>query len=230
MTILVGGGSKYLFFFKLFFDLARSSSLHTKVENLFDHLCGFFVNDPFFRVVGILYIPIWHIDGQSLATLALCFLHGSDFAAGIFGEKFVKPVLDTCNIAVGAVGIDAVKVVVDGNVPHIVLRESVVDVQSRQRRITTESGKVFRNDRSHTTGFDFAEHFLKAWAVEANPTPAVVDEKCRGWETIIPCVLKQHGFLILDGIRQIFLAVFLLILGVLYGQSAIECCDFLGCP
>ncbi len=79
------------------------------------------------------------------------------------------------------------------------------------------------------TGFDFIKHFLKTRAVIGHTAVAVINEKCRVGEAVISCVLKQHGLLILDGVRQIFFAVFLLILGVLYGQSAIECCDFVGC-
>ena len=74
-----------------------------------------------------------------LATLALCFLHSTNFAARILCEKLVEPVFDTSNVAVGAVGIDTVKVVVDGNVANIILWESVVDVQACQRGITSKS-------------------------------------------------------------------------------------------
>ena len=51
----------------------------------------------------------------------------------------LEPVLDTCHVAVGAVGIDSVEVVVDGNIPHAVLRKRVVDIKPCQRGITTES-------------------------------------------------------------------------------------------
>ena len=51
----------------------------------------------------------------------------------------LEPVLDTSHVAVGAVGIDGVEVVVDGNIPHAVLRKRVVDIKPCQRRITTES-------------------------------------------------------------------------------------------
>ena len=40
----------------------------------------------------------------------------------------IEPVLDTCHVAVGAVGVNGVKVVVDGNIPHAVLRKCVVDI------------------------------------------------------------------------------------------------------
>ena len=79
-------------------------------------------------------------------------------------------------------------------------------------------------------GFDFVQHFLKAWAVIGHTAVAVIDKKRRLGEAVLPCVLKQHGLLILDGIRQIFFAVLLILLGILYGQSAIERCDFVGCP
>lgn len=52
----------------------------------------------------------------------------------------LEPVLDTRNVAVGTVGIDGVKVIVDGNITHIVLREREVDIQPCQRRISSQSG------------------------------------------------------------------------------------------
>ena len=67
-------------------------------------------------------------------------LNSPDFAAGIFGEKLVKPVFYSGNIAVCAIGVDGVKVVVDGDIPHIVFRESEVDIKPGQRGISTQSG------------------------------------------------------------------------------------------
>ena len=76
------------------------------------------------------------MDGQSFATLTLCFLHRTNLSACILREKLVEPVFDTGNVAIGAVGVDAVKVVVDGDVADIILRESVVDIQSRQSGVS----------------------------------------------------------------------------------------------
>ena len=128
----VCSGRKYLFPFKLFGNLARSTPVHTERENLFDHLCRFFVDDPFCFVLRIFAIAIRHMNGQPLATLTLCLLHCTNLSACVFCEKLVEPVLYTGNIAVGTVGIDTVKVVVDGNVPNIVLWKCVVDVQACQ--------------------------------------------------------------------------------------------------
>ena len=51
----------------------------------------------------------------------------------------LEPVLDTRNVAVGAVRVDGVKMVVDGNIANIVLWKCEVDVQPCQRGITSQS-------------------------------------------------------------------------------------------
>ena len=140
LLIFICSRREYLVLFKLFCDLARSTPIHAKCENLFDHLCGFFVDDPFFGIVGILHVAIRHMNSQSLATLTFCFLHRTNLATRVLCKKLIEPVFDTGDVAVGAVRIDAVIVVVDGNVANIVLRECVVDVQSSQGGVTTKSG------------------------------------------------------------------------------------------
>ena len=57
----VCGGREYLFTFKLFCDLARSSSVHAERENLFDYLCRFFVDDPLGYILRIFAIHIRNI-------------------------------------------------------------------------------------------------------------------------------------------------------------------------
>ena len=41
----------------------------------------------------------------------------------------LEPVLDARHVAIGAVGVNGVEVVVDGNIPHAVLRKRVVDIK-----------------------------------------------------------------------------------------------------
>ena len=120
---LVCGGVKHLFLLQELGDLHRSPSLHAQLEDLLHYYSRRFVHDPLGFILWVFEIPKWNIGGQRYTTLTLCFLHSLDFAACIFGEKFVKPVFDTGNIAVCAVGVDGVKVVVNGNIPHIVLGE-----------------------------------------------------------------------------------------------------------
>ena len=139
LTLLVGGGVKYLFLLQELCNLHQPPALHAQLEDTLHYHCRRFVHDPFCFVLRVFEIPKRNIGCQRYATLALCFLHSPDFAAGIFGEKFVKPVFDTGNIAVCAVGVDGVKMVVDGNIPHIVLRECKVDIQPCQRGITPQS-------------------------------------------------------------------------------------------
>lgn len=103
-------------------------------------ICRRFIHDPLGFVCRIFEIPKRNIGCQRYTTLTLCFLHSPDFAACIFCEKFVKPVFDTGNIAVCAVGVDGVKMVVDGNIPHIVLWKSKVNIKPGQRGISSQSG------------------------------------------------------------------------------------------
>jgi hypothetical protein len=140
LALLVGGGVKYLFLLQELCDLHRASPFHAQLENALDYQCSRFIHDPLCLVLRIFAVAKGNIGCQRYAALTFCLLHRSDFAAGVLGEKLVEPVFDTGNIAVCAVGVDGVKVVVDGNIPNIVLREREVDIQSGQRRISSQSG------------------------------------------------------------------------------------------
>ena len=137
---LICGGVEHLFLLQELCDLHRSPSLHTQLEDPPHYHSRCFVHDPLGFVLRVFEIPKRNIGSQRYATLTLCLLHSTDFAARIFGEKFVKPVFDTGNIAVCAVGVDGVKVVIDGNISHIILWESEVDIKPGQRGISSQSG------------------------------------------------------------------------------------------
>ena len=139
LPLFVGGGIQHLFLFQQGGDLARPVSLHAERKDPLHGLCGFLVNHPFLGIVRVTLVAVGNVGGQALSTLALCLVDGTDFAAGILGIPLIEPVLNACHVAVGAVGIDGVKVVVDGNIPHAVLRKRVVDIKPCQRGITTES-------------------------------------------------------------------------------------------
>ena len=139
LTLLVGGGIKYLFFLQELCNLHRASPFHAQLENAFDYQCCRFIHNPLCLVLRVFMVAERNIDGQRNAAFALCLIDSADLAAGILGKKLVEPVLDACNITVGAVGVDGVKMVVDGNIPHIVLRKCEVDIQPCQRGITPQS-------------------------------------------------------------------------------------------
>ena len=139
LPLFVGGGVQHLLLFQQSGDLARSFSLHAECKDPLHDLCRFLVNHPFLGIVRVTLIAVGNVGGQALSALPLCLVDGTDFAAGIFGVPLIEPVLDACHVAVGAVGVDGVKMVVDGNIPHAVLRKRVVDIKPCQRGITTES-------------------------------------------------------------------------------------------
>ena len=139
LTLLVGCGIKYLFLLQELCNLHRASSFHAQLENALDYQCRRFIHDPLCLVLRVFTVAEWNIDGQRNATFTLCLIDSTDFAAGVFGKKLVEPVLDARNVAVGAVGVNGIEVVVDGNIAHIVLRKCEVDIQPRQRGITSQS-------------------------------------------------------------------------------------------
>ena len=139
LPLFVGGGVQHLLLFQHGCDLARSFSLHTECKDPLDDLCSFLINHPFLGVARVMLVAVGNVGGQALSTLTLRFVDGTDFAAGILGIPLIEPVLDACHVAVGAVGVNGVEVVVDGNIPHAVLRKRVVDIKPCQRGITTES-------------------------------------------------------------------------------------------
>ena len=116
-----------LLFLQLLGDLHRAAAFHTKIKDVMDNLCGFFINDPFLLVFGILPITIRSIDGQSLAAFALGLVDRSDLPTGIASIELVEPHADSGKIVVNAVLILRVKVVVDRNVPDVVFGKSDVD-------------------------------------------------------------------------------------------------------
>ena len=139
LPLFVGSGVQHPFLFQHGCDLARSFSLHTECKDPLDDLCSFLINHPFLGVARVMLVAVGNVGGQTFSTLTLRFVDGTDFAAGVFGKKLVKPVLDACNVVVGAIGVNGVEVVVDGNISHAVLRKRVVDIKPCQRGITTES-------------------------------------------------------------------------------------------
>lgn len=139
LALLVGGWVKYLFLLQELCNLHRASPFHAQLENALDYQCRRFIHDPLSFVLRVFTVAERNIDSQRNTAFALCLIDGTDLAAGAFGEKLVEPVLNACNIAVCAVGVDGVKMVIDGNLAHIVLRECEVDIQPCQQGITPQS-------------------------------------------------------------------------------------------
>ena len=91
------------------------------------------------RVLRVFHIAIRDIDRQRNTSFSLGFLHGTNFAAGISRIKLIEPVFDACKIVIGAVGVDSVEIVIDGNIAHTILRKGEVGIKPGQGRISTKS-------------------------------------------------------------------------------------------
>lgn len=128
MLFFVSCRGQNLILFQLIGDLLRASSLHAQIEDTLYNSGSFGVYDPVLGILRVLHIAVRDIDSQRNASFTLCFLHGSNFAAGVTGIKFIKPVFYSSKIVIDAIGISGIKTVVDGNKAHPVLRKSEVGV------------------------------------------------------------------------------------------------------
>ena len=211
-------------------NLRRASSVHAHLKDTLHNGCRFGVNQPGLRILLVLDVAVRNIGGQRYATFTLCFLHSTDFATGIFGEIFIEPVFDTCHVALGAVHVDGIVVVIDGDISNTALRECDVDIQSGQCRVSSKSRQVFGDDRTHTTRFDLCKHPLEIGTIiEINTAVAVIHEECGIWEMILLCVLQQDHFLRLYRIRLVCLFAVFTFLQILNRQSAIKGGNFVCC-
>ena len=133
LSPLIGGRVEHLFRLQEFGDLHRPPAFHTQLEDTLDHKSGCLIHDPPCSILRVFAVAKGDIGRQRDALLALGLLYRTDFATGVLGKKLIEPVFDPRNIVVGAVGVNGVEVVVDGNIPHSILRKREVDIQPGQR-------------------------------------------------------------------------------------------------
>ena len=62
------------------------------------------------------------------------------FSCHALCKVVIAPVFDTRKIVIGAVGINGVEIVIDGNIADTVLRKGEIGVKSCQSGISTQSG------------------------------------------------------------------------------------------
>ena len=91
-------------------------------------------------IVWAFQIAVGNIGYQRNAAFTLSLIDSADLAAGISRVKLVAPVFDTRKIVIGAVGINGVEIVVDGNIADTVLRKGEIGVKSCQSGISTQAG------------------------------------------------------------------------------------------
>mgnify|MGYP006070656235 CR=1 FL=1 len=90
LTLLVGGGVKYLFLLQELCNLHWASPFHAQLENAFDYQRRRFIHDPLCLVLRVFTVAERNIGGQGNAAFTLCLIDGTDLAAGVLGEKLVS--------------------------------------------------------------------------------------------------------------------------------------------
>ena len=136
----VGSRCQYFVRFQLVCNLLWTSALHAHGENTPHHIGGNRVDLPASGIVWAFQIAVGNIGCQRNAAFTLCLIDSADLAAGISRVKLVAPVFDTRKIVIGAVGINGVEIVVDGNIADTVLRKGEIGVKSCQSGISTQAG------------------------------------------------------------------------------------------
>lgn len=111
----------------------------------------------------------------------------------------LEPVLYSGKVIVDAVGVGGVEAVIDGDEPNAVLRKGEVGIKPGQRRVTAQTGEVFRNGDSHSPGLNLGQHRLEAGAVIGHATHPIVHKENRIREMMFFSVAEQDGFLVLYG-------------------------------
>ena len=91
---------QYLSFRQNVCDSSRSVPVHTQAEDFSDNLCGFFINQPFFRIVGILAVAIGSNTTHVFAFQSFRFLHCFNLLTGISCIPFIKQIFERCKVIV----------------------------------------------------------------------------------------------------------------------------------
>ena len=134
-------GVEYLVLFKLVCDLARSTCpFMQSVKIRFDHLCSFFVNQSIpldCRDSSCSHTAHWTV--RSFATLTLCLIapHESLRLVSLAKNSLNQFLIPAMSLSV-LLGLMLSKWSLMAMYADIVLRESVVDVQSRQSGVSTK--------------------------------------------------------------------------------------------
>lgn len=120
------------------------------------------------------------------ATFPFGLIHRPDLAAGVPGIELIEPVFDARKIVVHTVGVNGVKVVVDGDEADFMLGEGDVDIHSGHSRIPAKAGQVFDDNGRYLATLHRLQHFLKPRPLKAGARVAVIHEKDGGWGNGFP--------------------------------------------
>ena len=107
-------------------------------------------------------------------------------------EPFIEVILDSREIADT---ICTVHTIVDGNEPHIVLREGDLHEHTGLQIISAQPGLIFDDNCADFTGFNVSHHPLEVRAVEVCTAVTIVHIELAVMEAMIVCVFLQDELL-----------------------------------
>ncbi|EQI13937.1 hypothetical protein QO5_0476 [Clostridioides difficile F253] len=175
-------------------DFAHTHAANKHSENLFDNRRGFRVGYKVVAVVRVWDIAVWIFPVDALAFLRLCLFNCADFLACVAGVKLVKPVPQGGKLVILP---RCVNSVVDRDIAYSVFGKYNLYEFARFQIVSAKTGKVFGNDRRHSSGFHFLQHRLQPLALKTHAGKSVVHKKlCVQKMVFVRIALKYH-FLVL---------------------------------
>ncbi len=140
-----------------------------------------------------------------------------NFTAGVTGIPFCHNIEERSKLT--RFSILTVDVIADGNKADAMLTEKHFGIKTDLQIIPPNSAHVFYNNNVDISGFNFRNHFLKAFAVKGGAAYTVITEMTATCETASCCEIFKDFLLVGDGIA---LALHLIVTT----KARIQCRDF----
>ena len=217
ILLLIGGGNQHLFFREDFSNRAGAFALVRKLEDVPDYLCGLRVNDKRLLIVFDPVVAIGDAAGTAFPIFHSGVKDGSDFIAGVLGIPLVHDIKERGKIIAGS--ILTVDSVVDGDEPHILLREHHFGVESNLQIVSSEPAHVLNDDGADLPGLHLGDQRLKAGPIEIHTGISIVREVDDVSQTVSAGIVFKVLLLIGNRVRLTYKVI-------ISRQSLIECCHF----
>ena len=140
----IGTWGKDFVLFKLGCNLFRSVALQGHAVNPPNHLGGFVIYDPLFRIVGVFDVTVGRL-AHRLARISLDLVADTPLLADVTGVPLIEQVADRRQLVLALGGVDVIRYRHQANV---VLREKFFGQSANLDVVTAQSGKVFDKYRS----------------------------------------------------------------------------------
>ena len=170
-------------------------------------------------------ISIGNRGGYPRPILGFGFPDGLDLFAGLLGIPFVEDVVEGHHLKTRLFG--GVHILLNGDEGNTHRWIYKLQKPAHLHLFSTKPGQILDDDGADLAPLYHLLHPMEARSVKGGAGDTVIHKKFRVQIPVIPGILSQDGFLILDGIGLVLLTVSASLLGIFYGKPTVEGSDFL---